>query len=48
MPQAFPEETERFTGCDIVLGNRERKCLIPAIEEYLSNRGRLVDIPAHI
>ena len=48
MPQAFPEETERFTGCDIVLGNRERKRLIPAIEEYLSNRGRLVDIPAHI
>ena len=48
MPQAFPEETERFTGCDIVLGNRERKRLIPAIEEYLANRGRLVDIPEHL
>ena len=47
MPQAFPEEMERFTECDIILGNKERAKLIPAIEHFCVERNRLLDIPVH-
>ena len=47
MPQAFPEEMERFTECDIILGNKERAKLIPAIERFCVERNRLLDIPVH-
>lgn len=48
MPQAFPEEMKTLTGCDIVLGNKQRSMLVPAIEKFLMNRQRIVDISAHL
>ena len=47
MPQAFPEEMSAFTECDIILGNKERGRLVPAIEAYLADRRPLVEIPAY-
>lgn len=47
MPQAFPEDTELFTGCDIVLGNASRKMLVPSIERYLSCKQQIIDITEH-
>ena len=40
MPQAFPEEMSAFTECDIILGNKERGRLVPAIEAYLADRSK--------
>ena len=37
MPQAFPDETNNFENCDIVLGNAKRAELVPTIKEYLEN-----------
>ena len=48
MPQAFPEEMEQFSECDIIIGNRERARLIPALEQFLSDRRRMIDIPVHL
>ena len=48
MPQAFPEDMQDFTDCDIIIGNRERARLIPALENYLRDRHRLIDIPGHL
>lgn len=48
MPQAFPDETERFEGCDIVIGNRERAQLIPELEAFLADKIKRIDIPAHL
>ncbi len=48
MPQAFPEETESFGECDVILGNRERARLVPAIEEFLHSRRQYIEIPAHL
>lgn len=48
MPQAFPDEMDTFSDCDIILGNKERKELIPAIEEFLGKHQQLIHIPAHI
>ena len=48
MPQAFPEEMEKLTECDIILGNRDRAALIPALERFFSERRLTIDIPAHL
>ena len=48
MPQAFPEETESLKECDVILGNRERAKLIPAIEAFLDSGRRYIEIPAHL
>ena len=48
MPQAFPEEMNQFTECDIIIGNKERARLIPSIEKFLEQRSPLLDIPAHL
>ena len=48
MPQAFPEDMQDFTDCDIIIGNRERARLIPALEEFLRDKHRLIDIPDHL
>lgn len=48
MPQAFPEEMKNFTNCDIIIGNKERKRLIPTLEKYLSNHEQLISIPEHM
>ncbi|MBQ1506934.1 MAG: MiaB/RimO family radical SAM methylthiotransferase, partial [Ruminococcus sp.] len=47
MPQAFPDETDNFKNCDIVLGNARRAELIPSIERFLSQRERFVSVTAH-
>lgn len=47
MPQAFPEEMKDFTNCDIILGNKERGALVPAIREFIAGRARMIEIPAY-
>ncbi|WP_195985247.1 tRNA (N(6)-L-threonylcarbamoyladenosine(37)-C(2))-methylthiotransferase MtaB [Clostridium sp. D33t1_170424_F3] len=47
MPQAFPELAEQLTDADIVLGNSNRRSLLPDILQYLSSRQRIVDIVPH-
>ena len=47
MPQAFPEDMESLTQCDIILGNKERAKLVPAIERFCAEHNRLLDIPLH-
>ena len=48
MPQAFPDEMKELKECDIILGNKERSKLVPAIEAFLAHRSRLVDIPGYL
>ena len=48
MPQAFPDEMKELDECDIILGNKERSKLVPAIEAFLAGRNRLVDIPGYL
>ena len=48
MPQAFPGEMKELKECDIILGNKERSKLVPAIEAFLAHRSRLVDIPGYL
>ena len=48
MPQAFPEEMKEFTNCDIILGNKERGRLVPAIEGYLGAKRPLLEIPSYL
>ena len=47
MPQAFPERTSDFEGCDIVLGNKCRKALVEAIGEFLLTHRQIVRIEPH-
>lgn len=47
MPQAFPDRTSDFVGCDIVLGNKHRTNLISVIDEYLITRQQIIRIEAH-
>ncbi len=47
MPQAFPDETNNFENCDIVLGNAKRAELVPTIKEYLENLQKIVRISEH-
>ena len=47
MPQAFPDETDLFEGCDIVLGNASRAELLPALQEFFLVHRQLVRITPH-
>ncbi len=47
MPQAFPDDTESFKYCDIVLGNAKRAELVPAIKKYLLDFNRNISISSH-
>ena len=47
MPQAYPEMAAALSEADIVLGNAARSDLLPRLEEYLTQRRRIVDIPPH-
>ncbi len=47
MPQAFPENSENFQNCDIVLGNAKRAELVPSIRKYLENMSKYVSISEH-
>lgn len=41
MPQAFPEESENFSNCDIVLGNAKRAELVPSIYKFLEEKQKI-------
>ena len=47
MPQAFADQTELFSGCDIVMGNTARRDIVQVIEEYLLNREPVIRISEH-
>ena len=47
MPQAFPDRTVDFEGCDIVLGNKHRKALVDAVNEFLTTRRQIIRIEEH-
>lgn len=44
MPQAFPDVAERFDDADIILGNSNRKELLPSVMSFMSNGQRIVNI----
>ena len=47
MPQAYPDVADSLSEADIVLGNAARRDILPRLEEYLTHRQRIVDIPPH-
>ncbi|MGN0489148.1 MAG: tRNA (N(6)-L-threonylcarbamoyladenosine(37)-C(2))-methylthiotransferase MtaB [Ruminococcus sp.] len=47
MPQAFPDRVSDFDECDIVIGNKQRGMIIPAINEYLLTHKQIVKIEQH-
>lgn len=47
MPQAFPEQADRWEEADIVMGNSNRSYLLGHILAFLSSRQRIVDIAPH-
>ena len=47
MPQAFPERKGQFSEADIVLGNKCRGELLPAVENFLQTRRPVFQIEPH-
>lgn len=47
MPQAMPEEVNKFQDADIVIGNAKRSDIIPMINEYLATKRRIIKINPH-
>ena len=47
MPQAFPDDTDLFKNCDIVLGNASRRDVVPAIKEFMNERKQIINIAEH-
>lgn len=47
MPQAFPDRTSDFNGCDIVIGNKHRSDIVKYINDFLTHRQQIVNIEAH-
>ncbi len=47
MPQAFPERKNQFSEADIVLGNKCRGELLPAVEKFLQTRRPVFQIEPH-
>ncbi|MGN1133405.1 MAG: tRNA (N(6)-L-threonylcarbamoyladenosine(37)-C(2))-methylthiotransferase MtaB [Oscillospiraceae bacterium] len=46
-PQAFTEQAESFTECDIVTGSANKSRIPDYIDEYLVHRQRIINIPPH-
>lgn len=46
LPQAFPND-ERFAEADIILGNKSRNIVVSAIQQFLMNRTRIINISQH-
>lgn len=42
LPQTDPHAAEELPEADLVLGTRERRAVVDAVEEYLTHRQRLV------
>lgn len=47
MPQAFPEQSDRWMEADVVMGNSNRSFLLDHILAFISSRQRIVDIVPH-
>ena len=47
MPQAFADQPEVFSGCDIVMGNTSRGEIAAVIEEFLAQRKQIIRIGSH-
>ncbi len=47
MPQAYPNIAAVMPEVDIVLGNAARQDILPRLEEFLTHRQRIIDIPPH-
>ncbi len=47
MPQSFPEMAEKLIEADIVLGNKNNKLLIPALNEYFISHARVLYLEQH-
>lgn len=47
MPQAFPEDAEKLTAADIVLGNKNNHLLFDMIKDYLAHCERVINIDIH-
>ena len=47
MPQAFPDDADKLTEADIVLGNKNNHQLFDMMKDYLSNRERIINIDTH-
>lgn len=47
MPQSFPEMAEKLIEADIVLGNKNNKLLIPALNEYFISHARVLHLAQH-
>lgn len=45
MPQAFPEQADRWEEADVVMGNSNRSYLLEHILAFMSSRQRIVDLP---
>lgn len=44
VPQAFPDIGDKYPEADIILGNKSRSALVPAVEQFLKNHMRLIMI----
>lgn len=47
MPQAFPDEAEKLSDGDIILGNASRRSLSSFVSQYLTNHQRIVSVSPH-
>ena len=47
LPQTDPHAAEELPEADLVLGTRERRAVVDAVEEYLTHRQRLVRVLPH-
>ncbi len=47
MPQAFPDDFDLFRDCDIVMGNTLRSELVPVLQQFLSDRKKIIKIDEH-
>lgn len=47
MPQAFPDRIEDYRECNIVLGNKNRHLIIPAINKFFSTHKQIINIEQH-
>ncbi len=47
MPQAFPDRTSDFDGCDIVIGNKHRADIVKYINDFLTCRKQIINIESH-
>lgn len=47
MPQVYSENTSLYDDIDIVMGNTNRKALIPDIQSFLKNKEQIIDVHKH-